>query len=491
MQVKHYIYSLIFTLFGGSSFAQITFTSQVPIGISTAKDVLFVGGDLINQSSANLVNNGKLYVTENITNEQANMTTGVGTLYLKGTKEQSISGTKIFNTYNLNTDNKEGIVLNTNMSVANLHIFSNGIITTAATPTFLIYKSNATYTGDDDSKHINGTVKKYGSADFDFPVGNGSVERKAGLRNVSESSVFSCSYHQDAPSSKSLNKLTSTNDKEYWNINQNEKYHATANIALNWNHEKVAYNDVQQKKISQIKVSHMVNENWNNEGGKALGNVSSAGQIVSGLLTSFGNFSLGTTDEAETAETMNKKLIESAALKVDNNHYKITFTIENENGEGAYEISVLQNGEKVKLTEIVATNELIKNYTSTVELLEIIDNPQFSIDFASRKTGKSHLADITNSELVTAAETDDEEVTVLGNGSEPLLKIHSLIEQNTTYTLEIYNAAGQLVSTKNDIELAGNGEQIVPMNLPLIERGMFVAVLISNRKKKKSIKIAH
>jgi hypothetical protein len=490
MNVKHCIYSLILTLFGSSAFSQITFTSQVPIGISSSKDVLFIGGNLENQNSSNLVNNGKLYVTKNINNEQANMQAGTGTLYLKGKTEQTVSGSKTFNAYNLNTDNIEGIKLEANLTISNFHQFSNGVVTTKPGETYLIYKSNASYTGDDDKKHVKGTVKKYGSTDFDFPVGNGNMERKAGLKNISEASVFSCTYAETAPTSKATKELKATSESESWNITQSEKYNASANVVLSFNGNKKALpNSITD--ASLLKVGHLVNDKWNNEGGNAKGSVNEDGKILSTKTNVFGVFGLGIIEKAETEKPIaSKQLTEHGLKKIDNLTYHLSFVIENENGEGTYEISYKNNnGAIVKLTELLASTEN-GIYNTELILPEAVENIEFTITEMSVRVGTKHLANISSNEA-TANADEDEAITVLGNGAMPSLKIKSLIDNNTTYTLEIYDMAGRLVSATNDIQVSAQSEQIVPLDLPLIERGMFTAVLISNRKKKKSIKIAH
>jgi hypothetical protein len=468
--------------------AQITFTSQVPLGISSAKDVLFIGGNLDNQSTSSLLNNGKLVVTANVNNEQANMQAGSGTLVLQGNAEQIITGTKIFNTYNLNTNNEGGILLNNNLSISNVHVFTNGIITTENTPNVLIYKSNATYTGDGDNRHVKGTVKKYGSADFDFPVGNGTIERKAGLKNITESSVFSCTYQQNTPKAKSVENIDATNEKEFWSIKQSDKFHAAANVILSWNQNKVVF-DSKNKKANAVKVSQMVNDKWNDASGKNSGKMSISGNVASEAVSNFGDFSLGFVSKAESTEVEQKAIKNYLSKRVDKKTYQISFAIDHENGEGTYEISYKNaNGTKVSLTELLANADVSSVYTTNVTLTDEVLNPEFSIHELGR-LGTKHLADIINTE--TESTPDDELITVVGNGSEPMLKIKSMIDENTTYTLEIYNTAGQLVSATNNIEVSANSEQIVPVDLPLIERGMFMAVLVSNRKKKKSIKIAH
>jgi len=489
MNVKSYIYSLLLSLLGGSAYSQITFTSQVPIGISTSKDVLFIDGNLQNESTSNLVNNGKLYVTKNINNEQANIQAAAGTLYLNGNSEQILAGSKTLNAFNLNTNNPKGIKLEANLSVSNLHIFTNGIITTNPGESFLIYKSKATYTGDDDKKHVNGSVKKYGSADFEFPVGNGNIERKAGLKNISEASIFSCTYLESAPSANTVKDLKATSESESWNIIQSEKYNASANVVLSFNASKKSLpNNIDD--ASLLKVRHIINDKWNNEGGSAKGNVHEDGKILSSKTNVFGIFGFGIIEKSEIEKPiLEKKLIEHGIKKLDNRTYNLSFVIENEDGMGTYEISYKNNnGAIVKLTELLASTES-GTYQTELTISEENENAEFLINELNLRVGAKHIATVSGNEPVN--NSDDELISVIGNGSLPSIKIKSLIEENSTYSLEIYDMEGKLVNATNQIQVSANSEQIIPLDLPMIERGMFMAVLVSNRKKKKSIKIAH
>src|SRR5690349_24227333 len=53
---------------------------------------------------------------------------------------------------------------------------------------------SASYTGDADSRHVNGWVKKLGNTSFIFPVGNNTYERTVAVNNLSVSSELDCRY---------------------------------------------------------------------------------------------------------------------------------------------------------------------------------------------------------------------------------------------------------------------------------------------------------
>src|SRR5205085_9737468 len=111
-------------------------------------------GNFTNTTTAVLTNNGNLYLKGNISNSEAGMPIGTGTLYINGSSAQSLNGTQEFITLNLTSNNAAGITLNNNLSVNGTHTFTSGIITTSATPNYLIYQSGSSYSGDADTRHV-------------------------------------------------------------------------------------------------------------------------------------------------------------------------------------------------------------------------------------------------------------------------------------------------------------------------------------------------
>ena len=89
------------------------------------------------------------------------------------------------------------------------------------------------------------------------------------------------------------------------------------------------------------------------------------------------------------------------------------------------------------------------------------------------------------------AEEADEKVELLNSSNSPSLKIITPVDWTTShYTLEIYNLSGQLVKDITSADVDGGAEQIMPMDLGYLERGMYVAVLSNtSQKRKKTFKV--
>jgi hypothetical protein len=170
MKNKLFAAGLLFIAIAARS--QVAVTNTGILYIKTNSDIFYAASDFTNSSSAALTNNGSLYVKGNLSNGQSSMSVGSGTLFLNGTSAQSVNGSQSFLTYNLNSNNSAGITLNNNISVSGTHTFNAGIITTSATPNYLIYESGSSYTGASDAKHVSGWVKKIGNTNFTFPVGS-------------------------------------------------------------------------------------------------------------------------------------------------------------------------------------------------------------------------------------------------------------------------------------------------------------------------------
>ncbi len=141
-------------------------------------------GNFTNTSSGAFINNGTLHIKGDIANAQPSMANSLGSLYLDGSSAQSVNGTQTFRTNNLNTNNSLGVTLNNNLSIAGIHTFSSGIISSPAL-SYLHYEAGSSYTGSADNRHVNGWVRKTGSTNFTFPVGNGIYERPVAVTALS------------------------------------------------------------------------------------------------------------------------------------------------------------------------------------------------------------------------------------------------------------------------------------------------------------------
>ncbi len=271
--------------------AQLNTTNNGILYINGNSTVVTINGSFTNSATATLTNNGQLVLKSNLVNNEAAITAGTGTLALTGTTAQTVSGSHPFKTHHFNTNNAAGIVLNTNVVVSGNHTFSDGIITTSVSPSYLVYAAGATYSGESDTKHINGWVKKLGASNFSFPVGNGTYIRKADLVNLSVAGEFDCRYAGATPNT-ALNELElplrSVNPNEHWIINKISG--GTAQVQLNWQHAKVPFPDYI---IPDVRTAQFANSKWINSGGTASGTATTTGTITSTALSAFGRLAIG------------------------------------------------------------------------------------------------------------------------------------------------------------------------------------------------------
>jgi hypothetical protein len=248
-------------------------------------------GAFTNASSGALVNNGSLYLKANISNSEAAMSAGTGTLYLNGSSAQALNGSAAFRTYNFVSNNTAGITLNNNLSVSNTHTFTSGIIATSATPNYLVYEAGSSYNGDGDARHVNGWVKKFGSTNFIFPVGNGTVERTVAINSLSANSEFNARYLANTPNRTSLQlPLRTVNQYEYWPITRTSG--GTATVTLNWDASKVYFPNYI---LADLVVAGWNGSLWvdNGDGSTVTGTAATTGSITSNTLSTFNQFTFG------------------------------------------------------------------------------------------------------------------------------------------------------------------------------------------------------
>ena len=276
-------------LFTNRASAQVDLNNSGILYLSISTDTVYINGNFNNTSVADLTNNGRLYVRQNIANDQSSMSIGTGTLYLNGSIAQILNGTQPFKTFNLVTNNSAGITLNNNLSVSGAHTYTSGMIVTAATPNYLVYEAGSSYSGSADTRHVNGWVKKFGNTNFTFPVGDASRERPVTLATLSISSEFNCKYSRSTPNIYNLAApLVAIDSNEYWQINKISG--GTAQVNMNWNTAKVPFYNVL---LADITSAYFNGLSWTNVGGTASGSALTSGTITSNAVNSFGRFTFG------------------------------------------------------------------------------------------------------------------------------------------------------------------------------------------------------
>jgi hypothetical protein len=279
---------VLLLLFYSYTSAQVDLSNTGILHISHGSDTLYINGAFSNSSSAAFVNNGNFYLKQNLSNSQASMSIGTGTFYMNGSALQSVEGSETFKTFNLVSNNTSGIVLNNNLSISGTHTFSNGVISTSATPNYLIYEAGSSYIGDDDNRHVNGWIKKFGNTNFTFPVGNGTVERSIAINDLSSMSEFNVKHNLITPDINQVQvPLIAVDSFEYWNITKISG--GSSSVTMTWNNSKLPFPNWE---TINIRAAGYDGSKWIDEGGIATGN-SSAGSITSNNIFSFSKFTLG------------------------------------------------------------------------------------------------------------------------------------------------------------------------------------------------------
>lgn len=415
--------------------------------IGGSGDILYINGGLTNANTGALTNNGSLYVRNNLSNAQASMAVGTGTLYLNGSVAQTVSGTQPFRTFNLVTDNTAGMTLNANLHVSGIHTFTNGVIATSATPNYLVYEAGSSHSGSADGRHVNGWVKKFGSTNFTFPVGNATYLRDVTLTGLTASSEFNARFNTVTPNPTNVAApITLVDSYEYWDIPRVSG--GNAQVTLNWDNSKIPFPAFP---LAEIRVVNYSGGLWTSRGGSATGNITTTGTITSNVVTSFGLFTFGSMDwfvplqflrftaqrkqgfsqlEWATAREFNAQRFDIERSDDGNTFRKIGATAANNNsGTNTYQYQ----------------DHLALNGTAWYRLRSVDKDGQYKY---------------SNIAVVTDRSNNSNGMYVINNPAYQYIYLFSGADRAGNYDYSLVNAAGQLMQKGKIVAAAGGVNSI-------------------------------
>jgi len=432
--------------------AQVTVQNNGIVGVPVS-GTLYINGALINASGAALTNNGNLYVRQNITNNQAAMATGTGTLYLNGASAQTLNGTQPFKTYNLVTNNAAGITLNNNLSVAALHTFSAGLIATSATPNYLIYEAGSSYSGDDDSKHVTGWVKKLGNTNFVFPVGNAAYERTVALTNLTAASEFDVRhYNGPTPNKNNLfSPVVLIDTNEYWRINKISG--ANARVLMNWDNTKIP---VPQVLVTGIRVGYYNGSFWTSisAAGSTTGTVAATGTVFSNSVSAFNNnFTI-----ASTSWVLPLDIISFTGNRTGN-YNRLNWTIANELNVDHYELQ--RSNDAINFATINVQQAKNNNITALYSYDDVaaIQNKVYYRLRCVDINGQEKYSGIV---IISTAQDTRKDFYVIKNPVSDRIDIYAGSQVKGSYTYSIANSAGQVVQS-GVLDIRNEGVQTIKL----------------------------
>ncbi|NJO25013.1 MAG: hypothetical protein HC867_03290 [Bacteroidia bacterium] len=176
--------------------------------------------------------------------------------------------------------------------------------------------------------------KKIGTTNFSFPVGNGTVERRAGISNLSVSGEFDAKHYGSTTNTSNLAvPIAQVDPNEYWVINKISG--GSASVDLNWDNSKVTFPPYA---LSTIRVAYYTAGQWTNVGGSATGDSFSSGDVSSNSVSSFGSFVIGST-----SIVLPLQLVKFSARR-KNNTTEVLWTTERESNLSHFEVQRSDDG---------------------------------------------------------------------------------------------------------------------------------------------------
>jgi hypothetical protein len=413
--------------------------------------------DFTNASSGALVNNGTFYLRANVTNNRASMNPGTGVTIFNGTSAQSVNGTEPFRLYNVTTSNTNGITLNNDLSVNAAHTFTAGIITSSSTPNYLIYENGATYSGSADNAHVNGWVRRTGSSNFIFPVGNTTYLRPIAVNNLSASSTFNAQYAGVTTNAGNvLPDLVTVDPYEYWLVNQVSG--GTARIDMNWDNSKVTFPDYM---LASIRVAYYTGGMWTNAGGNATGNVATTGGIISPPVGSFGAFTFGSLNFS-----LPLNFLGISAKRID--HYSVVqWKTAGEYNVDHFEVERKdsRNTTFFKIADVPASNNSANNYEAEDHLP--LDGTAFYRIRSVDRDGK-----YIYSKIVAVNDKSDGSMAVINNPARNTIFISVNGVPKGNYIWQLIDASGRIVEAR---QILLDGQSVIDIPVPLkATKGLYI-----------------
>jgi len=188
--------------------------------------VVFVQNGVQVSTGGTLQNKGDMIIEGNLTNNGILNELAMGRYTFKAYYGATslINGSNPIGFYNAVLDNTGNFKITTAIRIENNLLFSNGYADYGAVLPF-VFGLAATHTGLSNGSHIRGVVSKEGEADFIFPIGTGTILKRAaigGMIGGSASTVFTAEYKPVTPPNPAslAIPLAEISEKEYWNISR-------------------------------------------------------------------------------------------------------------------------------------------------------------------------------------------------------------------------------------------------------------------------------
>jgi hypothetical protein len=416
---------------------------QIHSGANMAAFVNFT-----NASTGGLINNGTFYLRANVTNNRSSMNPGTGVTIFNGTAIQSVNGSEPFRVYNVTTNNSNGITLNNDLSVNAVHTFTAGVITSSSTPNYLVYENGSSYSGSSDNAHVNGWVRRTGTTNFIFPVGNATYLRPIAVNNLSTSSTFNAQYAGVTTNTANvLPNLVTVDPYEYWFVNQVSG--GTAQIDMNWDNSKVTFPNYM---LASIRVANYTGGMWTSIGGNATGNVATTGSITSSSVGSFGAFTFGSLNFSLPLNFL------GISAKRKDGYSLVQWNTAEEFNVDHFEVERKDTRNTIFFTiaDVPANNNVTNNY-------EIRDHLPLNGAAFYRVRSVDRDGKHSYSKIVAVSDNGDGSMAVINNPARNTIFISVNSVPKGNYVWQLIDASGRIVEAG---QLLLDGQSVIDIPVP-------------------------
>ncbi len=271
MNVKK-ILAIHFLLIGSFCIGQTINKSELTVLNSTTLSVV---DDFINEGE--YYNDGNSYLYADYENNGEVGFVEKGAFWFVGTSEQNIIGNGKNYFYDINIDLlKTESFLNTHadISIANKANFVNGIVENKRSGGTIVFEENSTVTEVSDMSFVQGSVLRYGSQDFNAPIGDELLYRGLRVESINTSNDIVLQFENYRGNSTNIHPhhdkqddIEVLDESEYWTLDDLNQSNSEVVITLTWREDitgKELLNNEQDIKI--IRWNQQENK-WVNEGG--------------------------------------------------------------------------------------------------------------------------------------------------------------------------------------------------------------------------------
>lgn len=406
-----------------------------------------------NASTGTLVNEGSIYLRADLTNHESGMSAGSGTLYFTGSGAQLVTGTATMKTHHLVTNNNAGITLQNDLSVAGTHTFTTGLIHSSATPHYLIYENGAGHSGSSDAGHVTGWVRKNGTGNFTFPVGDNSYLRTIGISNLSVSAVFNAHYYTNTADVYNMQSpLVKVRAAEFWQLDKVSG--GSAQVTMSWDHSKVPMDNIL---LADIRAGHYYGGQWINEGGSATGDVATTGSVTSNAITNFSPFTL-----AYISFPIPLKLVSFTGWRKTGKTF-LHWISENEQDMLHFSVERSLDGVSfAAIGQVPARNAGIR------ELYNYQDPFSFTGTIYYRLKNVDNDGTFTYSRIISVSENNipGSSIAVV-NPVQTAITVLNKTAPGGEYAYQLYNAGGQMIQS-GQLILAPNSASLIRLSLHMV-----------------------